>query len=106
MPYVTRDKNNKVVGIYLEPRSGSDELVSIEHPDIIEFLTQAGEEDNAKKLLSDYDHSIPRVLEDLIDILIRTQIIHFTQFPEPAQKKLLTRQYLRNLIRQVSRPGQ
>lgn len=103
MPYVLRDANKKVIAIYLGEQPDAPEILPIEHPDIIDFLTQAGEDDNAKRLLSEYDASIPRVLEDLIDILIRNQVVRFEQFPSAAQRKLLTRQYLRNLIRQVER---
>ena len=41
------------------------------------------------------DIHLARVLEDLISLLTDKQIIRFTDFPAPAQKRLLERQQLR-----------
>lgn len=103
MPYVCRDKLSKVVSISLHSDDEETEQLSIDHPDVIDFLTRAGHDDSAKNLLDDYDTEIPRIVEDLIDILIRNKLISFDEFPLEARHKMITRQYLRNLIRQVSR---
>lgn len=108
MPYIVRDRTNKVVGIYLSHTTSvienqDVEQLSIDHPEIINFLSQAGKDDTARNLLDEYDTEVPRVLEDLIDILIRQKTIHFHDFPEEAQKKLKARETLRVLIRQADR---
>jgi hypothetical protein len=103
MPFVVRDKNHRVTGLYLEPNERASELLSIDHPDVVDFLTQACKLEQVKVLLNEYDLAIPRVLEDLIDILIRNRVITFSQFPTEAQDKMTAREYLRELIRQVDR---
>ena len=90
-------------GIFLHENESAKEILSIDHPDIVDFLTRFGDDNQARQLLTDYDESLPRVLEDLIDILIRKNVLQFTEFPETARRKLVTRQYLRNLIRQTDR---
>ncbi len=103
MPYVARNRKKDVVAITVEPDDNIKEYLEIDHPDVIDFLTRLGTEHGAKELLNNYDAHVPRVLEDLIDILIRNHIITFEQFPGSARQKLITRQYLRNLIRQEDR---
>jgi hypothetical protein len=46
-------------------------------------------------LLSQSDTAIARVLEDLVDVLITRGVIQFTDLPEAAQAKLLTRRQTR-----------
>jgi hypothetical protein len=41
------------------------------------------------------DIQLARVLEDLISLLIDRDFIRFTDFPEPAQKRLIEREGLR-----------
>jgi hypothetical protein len=45
--------------------------------------------------LSQSDAAIARVLEDLIDVLINKGVIQFTDLPEAAQNKLMTRRQTR-----------
>ncbi len=47
------------------------------------------------ELLSQSDTAIARVLEDLVDVLITRGVIQFTDLPEAAQAKLLTRRQTR-----------
>jgi hypothetical protein len=50
---------------------------------------------NAEQLLSQSDTSIARVLEDLVDVLISRGVIQFTDLPQAAQDKLMSRQETR-----------
>jgi hypothetical protein len=45
--------------------------------------------------LSQSDAAIARVLEDLIEVLIVRGVIQFTDLPEAAQNKLMTRRQTR-----------
>jgi hypothetical protein len=51
--------------------------------------------DAAEQLLSQSDTSIARVLEDLVDVLIGRGVIQFTDLPQAAQDKLMSRQETR-----------
>lgn len=46
--------------------------------------------------LSQTDAGLARVLEDLIEVLIRREVIQFTDLPSPAQAKLLERRLTRS----------
>lgn len=50
--------------------------------------------------LSLTDSAMARVLEDLIDVLIKRGVIQFTDLPEPAQAKLMQRRQTRAQISQ------
>lgn len=51
--------------------------------------------DENNKALEDSDLGLARVLEDLIDLLSQKGVIQFTDLPEAAQEKLLSRKDLR-----------
>ena len=50
---------------------------------------------DAGQLLSQSDTDIARVLEDLVDVLIQRGVIQFTDLPQAAQDKLMSRQQTR-----------
>jgi hypothetical protein len=61
-------------------------------------MTNAGkEEDTSVALgkLAESDQALIRVVEDVVDTLIRKDLLHFTDLPEAAQAKLLERRVLR-----------
>ena len=66
--------------------------------EILEFLDQSVNTDPWVQLLSLSDIGIIRVLEDLIDLLIRKNIILFTELPEEAQTKIRERKRVRGKI--------
>lgn len=53
----------------------------------------------AAQALSESDTAIARVLEDLIDVLITRGVIQFTDLPEAAQGKLLSRRQTRATLK-------
>lgn len=75
-----------------ELATGEWQPVSPNHADVAVFMRDVASQANA---LSQTDTSIARVLEDLIDLLITRGLIHFTELPEAAQVKLLTRRKTR-----------
>lgn len=48
--------------------------------------------------LSQSDLAIARVLEDLVDVLITRGVIQFTDLPQAAQEKLMTRRQTRAML--------
>ena len=64
-------------------------------------MTNAAQEDKtavALEKLAESDQALIRVVEDLIDTLIRKDLLHFTDLPEAAQAKLLKRRDLRRSV--------
>jgi hypothetical protein len=54
--------------------------------------------DGSNPDFADIDAGFVRVLEDLIDTLIQKNIIHHTDLPPEAQRKLVSRKGLRNRL--------
>lgn len=54
-------------------------------------------EANTQDLLSSSDNDMMRIIEDLIDLLSEKRVIQFTELPMAAQKKLLSRKWVRGV---------
>jgi hypothetical protein len=94
MPYVLRDSNGQINAV-----SQSDaaikgwEKIDSGAKEYVEYLDSAMKEEDPFR---ESDIQLARVLEDLISLLIDRDFIRFTDFPEPAQKRLIDRQGLRS----------
>lgn len=55
--------------------------------------------------LLESDLSLIRALEDLIDVLIRKEVLRLTDLPDSVQTKLLSRRRLRGSMRSLSLLG-
>lgn len=72
-------------------------LVSPDDPHVAELLANKIDQESSQELLSSSDQDMMRVLEDLIDLLTEKHLIHFTELPMAAQKKLLSRKFVRGI---------
>ena len=98
MLYVERDEAGNIVSLHNKPETGADEQKPIMDEEVIKFLEKNIGTDPKMQLLSLSDTGIIRILEDLIDLLIRKNIILFTELPEQAQAKISDRKMLREGI--------
>jgi len=98
MLYVERDDNGNIIGLHRTPDPKADEQKSIMDEEILEFLNKNVDTDPWIRLLSLSDIGIIRILEDLIDLLIRKNVILFTDLPEEAQSKIRERKKVRERI--------
>ena len=96
--YVERSAEGKIIGLRKEPGPNSAEVKSLSDQEVVEFLEQNLESDKLKILLSQTDMSFIRLLEDLIDLLMKKNIVILTEFPEKAQEKLINRKRIREKI--------
>ena len=92
MFYVYRDANGAIQSVSREVLAGS-ELLNENDPEIQLFFKTTDEPS-----FDAADADFVRVLEDLIDTLILKNVIHHTDLPVAAQKKLLVRKGLRTRI--------
>jgi hypothetical protein len=90
MPYVYRNSDGRIIGLSDATPTGKAEELDLSHPEVLEFLQ------NAKNELSSTDSDTIRVIEDLVDVLIRKKLILLTDLPVPARQKLSERQRIRN----------
>lgn len=104
MPYVSRTPEGKIEAIYDQPSPGAEERMTLESQELLEFLSQDGLKEYARRLLEESDKSVIRVLEDLVEVLLAKNLITFTDLPAPAQEKLLSRQEARDELHVLSNP--
>lgn len=95
-----RDASGQITAIsqaVLDPsevQAGGWVLVPSADPDVQAFVRTLP--DPSVNPLSQTDAGLARVLEDLIEVLIRREVIQFTDLPSPAQAKLLERRLTRS----------
>lgn len=101
MLYVKRGKDGLVVAISREEESESGGWETLA-ADSLEVIAFAGTLVGAGSSLAGSDMGLTRVIEDLIDLLIEQDTIRFTDFPGPAQAKLLKRRSMRISMRSLN----
>ena len=84
MLYVERNKDGKIIALHKTPDPKAGEKKSIMDEEILDFLNENVDTDPWLQFLSLSDTGIIRILEDLIDLLIRKNVILFTELPEDA----------------------
>lgn len=89
MHYVVRDPNGSVISLHREPVEGA-ELLPSHHPDVQAFLGHQG-----GRSFAELDAGLVRVLEDLIDALLRRNVLRITDLPLEAQVKIFERKHFR-----------
>ena len=95
MLYIERNEDGAIVAIHQAPSAKAKEQKSLMDEEVIKFLGSEDKLDSWIKLLSLSDISIIRVLEDLIDLLVRKNVIMLTELPEEARDKLRERKRVR-----------
>jgi hypothetical protein len=96
MLYAIRNTEGRIISLSETPQTGA-EVVDIKNKEVLDFLSINDEEFSAEEFLEQSDTSVARIFEDLIDVLIGKNIIMFTDLPEMAQQKLLSRKLARNI---------
>ena len=86
MPYVRRDAQGALVSLHRQAEAEAAEWLDDDDATVQAFVGRAPTE-GFERLDADFI----RVLEDLIDALIRRQVINITDLPSAAQHKLYSR---------------
>ncbi|HEY0906257.1 MAG TPA: hypothetical protein VGE17_03590 [Methylophilus sp.] len=93
MAYVLKNASGQIIAASPDTPIGADwQAVDGKDADYLRFLEGELRKNNTFR---ESDIQLARVLEDLIGILIERNLISFTDFPSPAQKRLNDRQSLR-----------
>ena len=95
MPYISRNEKGQIIEIHDSPVDAADQWLEASSPDVLLFLKGIEATDQAKKALTSTDYEMVRVVEDVIDLLMKKQIFIFTELPEAVQAKLNERKQLR-----------
>jgi hypothetical protein len=98
--YVNRDSDGKVVSISRLADAQHREFVAQDSADLTTFFQD--EKLPSHATLEKSDQAMARVLEDLIQLLVSQGTIRFTDLPQAAQTKLLSRRELRGQIQDIN----
>ncbi|MEQ9642925.1 MAG: hypothetical protein RIM84_23080 [Alphaproteobacteria bacterium] len=88
--YVQRDIDGRIIAAFATEQPGAGEALADDHPDLVAFLLGIAPGEPAATLLRS-DLEMARVVEDMIEVLIRRNVIQITDFPEVVRDKLLRR---------------
>ncbi len=97
MLYAIRNEQGKITSLSETFQEGA-EAVDLSHPDVRSFLSFKEDSFSPDTYLDQSDIAIARIVEDLIELLVSRNLIIFTDLPDVAQRKLLTRKLARKLI--------
>ena len=90
--YVHRNPQGQIISVSLESDARHQEAVAPTDAEVVLFGQKLSGQNRA---FLESDLALVRVLEDLIDVLIDKDVLQFTDLPQAAQDKLLSRQTMR-----------
>lgn len=91
--YIKRDQKGELIALSQVPLDGMNEQLDEDAPEVHQFLKSHLSQ--RMQTLEQSDQAMARVLEDLINLLVDKGTIRFTDLPDAAQLKLLSRRELR-----------
>lgn len=99
MLYAERDSQGNIITIRKDPPDGQQQT-PVSDQELQEFLAREADQETYEILLQEADKKMIRVLDDLIEVLIRKNIILLTDLPEEAREKLGTRKEARRKMQE------
>ncbi len=100
MPYVMRDGDGRVVAVSETPLAEGGEFAVIGDPELLAFLGRTLPGEAEPFLVSDL--ALIRVIEDVVEVLVRRNLLALTDLPAAAQEKLLGRRAMRGWLAGIS----
>ncbi|CAA7622912.1 hypothetical protein [Magnetospirillum sp. UT-4] len=105
MPFVIRDVAGQVVALAEIPLDDQPEELAPDHPEVLAFIGRTADveitEEGGEPFVAS-DMAFIRVVEDLIEALMRKNVISLSDLPGPAQDKLMERRALRGWLAGVA----
>ena len=95
MFYAERDKNGTIIAIRRDSDGDNVDSEPLGGEQLEEFLASELGRSSYLLLLRAADRNMIRVLDDLIEVLVRKNVIMLTDLPEEAREKLGKRQEVR-----------
>lgn len=96
MAFVERDSEGKISAIVRKTASPKPEVADPLSPELMAFLIAGGLKDDYEENWMLADLALARVVEDLVDILMKKDLLKITDFPIQAQQKIISRRGKRN----------
>lgn len=95
MPYIKRGNDGSILAVSNEPLDRPCEELAADAPELREYLSQLG---NQPDVFQNSDLKLIRAIEDVIDLLIKKNVICITDLPVAVQDKLMDRRSLRHSL--------
>lgn len=100
--YVIRNQSSDgILALFTAPNVLATEKVPANAEEIQAFLTSSSAKTSMQEELIRSDHKMSRVLEDLIEVLMRKGVINITDLPLHAQETVLQRINIRRLYKDI-----
>jgi hypothetical protein len=97
MPFVIRGVSGQIVALSEVALSGAEELAP-GHPEVAAFIARVTAPPEQPAAFAASDLAFIRVMEDLIEALIRKGVLALTDLPAPAEDKLVERRAMRGWL--------
>jgi len=103
MPYIQRNNEQEIMAMYADPCYQGQEYLTHDNEEVLNFLrtqrspnSMPGERHELMNVLSGSDMQSIRIIDDLVFLMVRQNLIRLTDLPSAAQNKLLARQQVRD----------
>lgn len=97
--YVRRDAEGHIVSLSRVPAADHAEKRFTHEAEVATFVHSLA---SAQAAFIESDLSMIRAVEDLIDVLIRKEVLRLTDLPDSVQAKLMNRRKLRKSVRTLN----
>ncbi|MEM7071514.1 MAG: hypothetical protein AAF403_07115, partial [Pseudomonadota bacterium] len=97
MPYIGRNEKGEIVAMAREKTGSTPEYIQDNDPDLYNFFNSASSR-VLRQLLLQSDQDMIELIDDLIHLLIKRNIIKITDFSESQQRRLYNRRILRKVL--------
>ncbi len=98
--YVKRDTNGAICAVSIECETDVCEAVASDSIELSRFLERHTPQ--VKESLAHSDLQMARVMEDVVNLLIDKHVIQFTELPNAAQQKLMSRREMRGQFQAIN----
>jgi len=95
MFYAERNRDGTIIAIRTDPGGALVDTEPLSEEELEDFLASELGGSSYEMLLRAADKKMIRVLDDLIEVLVRKNVIMLTDLPPEAREKLGTRQKVR-----------
>jgi hypothetical protein len=97
MPYAARDESGRIIALHRDAGGEAQEFLPPNHPEVLALIAESGGAEGAASVgdFLELDLSVIRVIEDVVDTLIRKNLIMLTDLPPAAREKILKRRRVR-----------
>ena len=98
MAFVKRNQQKEIIALYTESGENHREELPLNSDEVSHFLKNLAQETPNYLDLLQSDLEFIRVIDDLIEVLLKKNIIAITDFPKPVLAKMMTRKGIRDQL--------